>query len=99
MSRHICALKHLSKPTECTHNTFNHLKGSLRALAERIRQAVGVIGVARHAATVHASHAAIHTPVATIASVHRAHRTEAGVWRRICAIATIAGSIRRGTEP
>lgn len=87
---HVRALQHLGKPSKCTHDTFDDLKGRLRALAECVRQAVGILPHARLAwisahASVHASHPAVHAAVAahtTHTAVHAvAHSAKTRVGR------------------
>lgn len=101
MRRHVCALQHLSESSKRTHDTLNHLERSLGALAEGIRQAVGIVGITGHAAVhpPHASHATIHAAIsshAAIASVHGAHRAEAGVRRRVASVAAVRACAEPG---
>jgi hypothetical protein len=83
MCRHVCALQHLGKSTKRTHNVLNQLKCRLGTLAERLRQALGVVGVAGHAhPPIHPTHAhatavhASHTHATTIHPAHPAHPAE-----------------------
>lgn len=69
MGGHVRALEHLRKSTKCAYDALNHLKGGCGALAERMRQAVGIVRITRHA-PVHASHASIHAPVAPVTTIH-----------------------------
>ena len=66
MGSHISTLEHLRKSAERAHQTLNHLKGSLRAMAHAIGKTVGVVGISVHHAWL--AHAPIHA--AAHASVH-----------------------------
>lgn len=93
MCGHVCALEHLRKSSERPYDAFDDLKRRLRALVERVRQAIRVVGIswhASHSSTVHpahaphssnTAHAAIHATVTS--SVHASHTAHAGVWRRV----------------
>lgn len=98
MCSHIRALQHLGKAPKRTHDTLDDLKRRLRALAERIRQAVRILPHARLSgesahASIHAAHPTVHGAVAAHAThpaVHAAaHAAEARVGGRVAAYATV----------
>lgn len=78
VSSHVCALEHLRKASECTHQAFDHLKRSLCTGAQAVGKTVGIVGVSVHAwlshAAVHATHAA-HTAHTAHAPIHRSVAT------------------------
>lgn len=100
MCRHICALEHLRKTSECTNNVLDQLESRLCTLAEGLRKALRIVRVARHAhAAVHAAHShsthsTIHATITT--AVHRAHTAETRIGRRVAVVATTIGAVRRG---
>ena len=97
MRSHISTLQHLSEPPKRTDDTLDDLERRLRALAEAIRQAIGIVRIhprlhshashpsvhASHSShPSHAAHSAVHGPVPAHASIHRgAHAAEARVRR------------------
>lgn len=89
MGRHVCALQHLRKAAEGTHDVFDQLERRCGALTERLRKAGWVVWVARHAhAAVHATHSHAHTAIHAAHAAHTAHASHATIHGPIAAAET-----------
>ena len=87
MGGHVCALQHLSEVGEGAYDALDDLECGLGALAESVGQAVGVVGIRRHAAV---RPVAVHTAaVPTHTSIHVP--AEARIGRCISPVRAIPG--------
>ena len=105
MCSHVGTFQHLGEPLKGADEALDKLKGSLRALTEAVRQAIGIIWI--HAHPARRTYSAIHPTHATYASIHgaispavhrTAHAAEPRIGRRVVAIATNP-PVWGGTKP